>query len=79
MYIILHIGEALKQCVLAFVEKWLIFKASLIEILPPEVLVTLLCDWLPVHTVQGIRVQTRRGGVQLGDEVTPQLQHSETV
>ena len=39
---------------------------------------TLLCNWLPVHTVQGIRVQTRRGGVQLGDEVTPQLQHSET-
>ena len=29
--------------------------------------------------MQGIRVQTRRGGVQLGDEVTPQFQHSETV
>ena len=27
--------------------------------------------------MQGRRVQTRRGGVQLGDEVTPQLQHSE--
>ena len=40
---------------------------------------TVLCNWLPVHSVQGIRVQTRRGGVQLGDEVAPQLQHSETV
>ena len=45
--------------------------------LPPEVLVTLLCNWLPVHSMQGSRVQTRRGGVQLGDEVAPQLQHSE--
>ena len=47
--------------------------------LPPEVLVTLPCNWLPVHTVQGRRVQTRRSGVQLGDEVAPQLQHSEAV
>ena len=52
---------------------------DIIDMLPPEVLVTLLCNWLPVHTVQGRRVQTRRGGVQLGDEVAPQLQHSEAV